>query len=63
LENYEIPKDNLANIDDEEKGVENTWVEDAMANEDQNSPLHDVRTRNPSWTKVVNDKGEMIVAM
>ncbi|BAT85267.1 hypothetical protein LR48_Vigan03g216400 [Vigna angularis] len=64
LENYEIPKDNLANTDDEEeKGVENTWVEDVMVDEDENSPLHDVKTRNPSWTKVVNDKGELIVAM
>ncbi|CAJ1911480.1 unnamed protein product [Sphenostylis stenocarpa] len=60
LENYEVPKENLAHLDHEEHGVENTLFQDGMANEDQNSPLLDVKRRNHSWRKVVNDKGETI---
>ncbi|XP_068472708.1 protein SEMI-ROLLED LEAF 2 isoform X2 [Phaseolus vulgaris] len=63
LENYEVPKNNLANVSHEEESVENMWVQDGMSNEDQSSPLLDVKTRNPPWRKVVNEKGEMIVAM
>lgn len=63
MENYEVPNNNLANVDHEEESVENMWVQDVMTNEDQSSPLLDVKMRNPSWRKVVNDKGEMIVAM
>ncbi|KAG5055131.1 hypothetical protein JHK85_007641 [Glycine max] len=55
LENYEVPKKNSANLDHEEQ--------DGMANEGQISPLLDVKRRNPSWRKVVNDKGEINVAM
>ncbi|KAH1258100.1 Protein EFR3 cmp44E [Glycine max] len=55
LENYEVPKKNSANLDHEEQ--------DVMANEGQISPLLDVKRRNPSWRKVVNDKGEINVAM
>ncbi|CAL0326641.1 unnamed protein product [Lupinus luteus] len=32
-----------------------------MTNEDQISPLLDVKKRNPSWSTIVNDKGEVIV--
>lgn len=63
LENYEVPKENSANPDHEEQGAENMWVQDVMANEDQISPLLDVKRRNPSWSEIVNDKGETNVAM
>ncbi|XP_020212613.1 uncharacterized protein LOC109797106 isoform X2 [Cajanus cajan] len=63
LENYEVPKKNSANPDQEEKGAENMWDQDLMANGGQISPLLDVKRRNPSWKRTVNDKGEIIVAM
>ncbi|KAK7396247.1 hypothetical protein VNO78_17118 [Psophocarpus tetragonolobus] len=63
LENYEVPKKNSANPDHEEQGVENMCVQDVMTNEGQNSPLLDVKRRNPSWSKTVNNKGELNVAM
>ncbi|XP_058738250.1 protein SEMI-ROLLED LEAF 2-like [Vicia villosa] len=62
LENYEVPKENLASLDNEEQGIENKSDHDT-ANEGQISPLLDVKKRNPSWSKVVNDKGEVNFAM
>ncbi|KAL2320766.1 hypothetical protein Fmac_029735 [Flemingia macrophylla] len=63
LENYEVPKKNSANPDQEEKGAGNIWDQDVTANGGQISPLLDVKRRNPSWSSTVNDKGEIIVAM
>ncbi|TKY62611.1 EFR3-like cmp44E [Spatholobus suberectus] len=63
LENYEVPKKNSANPDHEEQGAENKRVQHVMAKEGQISPLLDVKRRNPSWSKTVNDKGEINVAM
>ncbi|KAF1866556.1 hypothetical protein Lal_00017939 [Lupinus albus] len=62
LENYGGPKENSANLDHEEQGPENKWVQEVMTNEDHISPLLDVKKRNPSWSTIVNDKGEVIVA-
>ncbi|KAJ1429957.1 hypothetical protein SESBI_08019 [Sesbania bispinosa] len=57
LENYEVPKKNSASPDHEEQGPENRWVQE-ITNEDQISPLQDVKRRNRSWSEIVNDKGE-----
>ncbi|KAI5427068.1 hypothetical protein KIW84_032483 [Lathyrus oleraceus] len=57
LENYEVPKENSASLDHEEQGSE-TKLDHDTANEGQISPLSDVKKRNPSWSEVVNDKGE-----
>lgn len=62
MENYEVPKENLASLDHEEHCTENNWVQDTT-NEGQVFPLLDVKKRNPSWSKIVNDKGEVNVAM
>ncbi|CAK8543246.1 unnamed protein product [Lathyrus sativus] len=62
LENYEVPKENSASLDHEEEGNE-TKLDHDTANEGQISPLLDVKKRNPSWSKVVNDKGEVNFAM
>ncbi|KAJ1408983.1 hypothetical protein SESBI_23156 [Sesbania bispinosa] len=62
LENYEIPKKNSASPDDEEQGPENRWVQE-ITNEDQISPLQDVKRRNRSWSEIVNDKGEVNLPM
>ncbi|OIW11456.1 hypothetical protein TanjilG_26822 [Lupinus angustifolius] len=61
LENYGGPKENSSNLDHEEQGPENKWVQEVMTNEDQISPLLDIKKRNPSWSTIVNDKGEVIV--
>ncbi|XP_050911184.1 protein SEMI-ROLLED LEAF 2 isoform X2 [Lathyrus oleraceus] len=62
LENYEVPKENSASLDHEEQGSE-TKLDHDTANEGQISPLSDVKKRNPSWSEVVNDKGEVNFAM
>lgn len=64
LENYEIPKESSTSLDNinEEQGTENKWDPDTT-NEAQTSPLLDVKKRNPPWSKVVNDKGEVNFAM
>ncbi|RDX95175.1 Protein EFR3-like protein, partial [Mucuna pruriens] len=62
LENYEVPKKNSDYSDHEEQDAEDIWDQDVMTNEGQTSPLLDVKRRNPSWRKIVNDKGEIIVA-
>jgi len=54
LENYEVPKENSESLDHEEQGTD-------TRNEDQ--IMLDVKKRNPSWSKVVNDKGEVNFAM
>ncbi|XP_027351088.1 uncharacterized protein LOC113862158 [Abrus precatorius] len=63
LESYEVPKNNSESLDHYEQGSESGWVQDNAATEGQISPLLDVKRRNPSWRKIVNDKGEVIVAM
>ncbi|CAI8613977.1 unnamed protein product [Vicia faba] len=62
LENYEVPKENSASLDHEEQGSE-TKLDQGTANEGQISHLLDVKKRNPSWSKVVNDKGDVNFAM
>ncbi|OIV92325.1 hypothetical protein TanjilG_10535 [Lupinus angustifolius] len=62
LENYGGPKENSADLDHEEQGSENKWVQEVMTNEDHISPLFDVKKRNPSWSTIVNGNGEVIVA-
>ncbi|XP_045793332.1 protein SEMI-ROLLED LEAF 2-like [Trifolium pratense] len=58
LENYEVPKENEATLDQEEQGSENKGDDDTT-NEGESSLLLDVKNRNPSWSRVVNDKGEV----
>ncbi|GAU30036.1 hypothetical protein TSUD_332050 [Trifolium subterraneum] len=58
LENYEVPKENAASLDQEEQGSENKEDHDTT-NEVEISLLLDVKKRNPSWSRVVNDKGEV----
>ncbi|KAE9590726.1 hypothetical protein Lalb_Chr20g0110701 [Lupinus albus] len=62
LENYGSPKEISANLDHEEQGSENKWVQEVMTNEGHISPLFDVKKRNPSWSTIVNGNGEVIVA-
>ena len=62
LENYKVPKENSASLDHEEQGSETKWDHDDT-NEVQISPLLDVKKRNPSWRKIVNDKGEVNFTM
>ncbi|KAK7244608.1 hypothetical protein RIF29_39432 [Crotalaria pallida] len=61
LENYGGPKENSSKPDDEEQGTQNKWVQE-VTNEDHVSPLLDVKKRNPSWSEIVNDKGELLVS-
>ncbi|KAK7336565.1 hypothetical protein VNO77_17110 [Canavalia gladiata] len=63
LENYEVPERNSESLDHEQQGPESRWVQDMTTNEDQITPLVDVKRRNPSWSTIVNDKGEVNVAM
>ncbi|KAK2417010.1 protein SEMI-ROLLED LEAF [Trifolium repens] len=60
LENYEVPKENSASLDQEEQGSENKGDHDTTnEGETEFSLLIDVKKRNPSWSRVVNDKGEV----
>jgi hypothetical protein len=60
LENYEVPKENSAGLDQEEQGSENKGDHDTTnEGETEFSLLIDVKKRNPSWSRVVNDKGEV----
>ncbi|KAF1897601.1 hypothetical protein Lal_00032358 [Lupinus albus] len=63
LENYGGPNENSAKRDhDEEQSPGSKWIQEVVTNEDHISPFTDVKKRNPSWSTVVNDKGEVIVA-
>ncbi|OIW05216.1 hypothetical protein TanjilG_14769 [Lupinus angustifolius] len=62
LENYGGPNENSTNLDHEEQSHESKWIQDVMTDEDHVSPFIDVKKRNPSWSSIVNDKGEVIVA-
>ncbi|GLT37374.1 hypothetical protein SLA2020_116930 [Shorea laevis] len=57
LENYEVPKKNSENPDDQ-----NRWVEEVLKNEGLVPPL-DALTKAPSWRTIVNDKGELTAAV
>ncbi|KAK7285589.1 hypothetical protein RJT34_20365 [Clitoria ternatea] len=63
LENYEVPKKNLESINDEEEDPEQMSTQDATTNEGQISSLVDVKRRNPSWSKIILDKGEVNVTI
>jgi hypothetical protein len=54
--------ENSASLDQEEQGSENKGDDDT-ANEGQISLLLDVKKRNPSWSRVVNDKGKVNFTM
>ncbi|CAL0310588.1 unnamed protein product [Lupinus luteus] len=62
LENYGGPNENSTNLDHEEQSHESKWIQEVTVDEDHVSPFIDVKKRNPSWSTVVNDKGEVIVA-
>ncbi|RDX61011.1 Protein EFR3-like B, partial [Mucuna pruriens] len=62
LENYRGPNGNFESLClEEEKGLENGWVKEVMRNEDHISPVTDVEKRIPSWSNILNDKGEVNV--
>ncbi|XP_012575047.1 protein SEMI-ROLLED LEAF 2-like isoform X2 [Cicer arietinum] len=60
LENYRGPNRNFDNLNDEEKkGPENMWVQEVLKTEGHHSPLIDFEKRIPSWSNIVNNKGEV----
>ena len=53
----------MENLDNEQQGPQNGWVQEVLKDEGHVSPPPDVKARATSWSKVVNDKGEVIVTM
>lgn len=63
LENYQHHEKTSESLDHEQPGPQNMWVQGVMKDEGHVSPLPDARMRIPSWSKIVNDKGELNVPM
>ncbi|GAU24251.1 hypothetical protein TSUD_23880, partial [Trifolium subterraneum] len=60
LENYRAPNKKLENLKDEDKkGPENIWVQEVLKTEGNISPLIDDDKRIPSWSDILNDRGEI----
>ncbi|XP_061369569.1 protein SEMI-ROLLED LEAF 2-like [Gastrolobium bilobum] len=64
LENYRDPLRNLESLDHEGKrGPENMWVQEVLKNEGHISPFIGVEKSIPSWSNILNEKGELNVTM
>ncbi|KAI4300782.1 hypothetical protein L6164_034118 [Bauhinia variegata] len=59
LENYGSPHENSESLHHERQGSQNTWVQEVMKDEGHESPSPDAKERIPSWSDIINDKGEV----
>ncbi|XP_058072858.1 protein SEMI-ROLLED LEAF 2-like isoform X2 [Magnolia sinica] len=63
LDNYESPGKNVDNLNQDQPSPQTGWVQEAHKVEDLPSPSPAVMTRVPSLKSIVNDRGEINVAV